>query len=296
MSTRPVLPADVLTVLGFYGVQPDLPAVPGLEGSGTIAAVGSKVEGFVVGERVIPVISVSEGGSWQEYIKVPSTRVLRIPDGIDDAAAAQALVGPLSSWLMLTGYAPTNPGDWVIQNAASGAMGRFNREVATNLGLRVIDVARRAEAAEELREEGAPYVIDSSTEDVVARAKQITDGEGASVALDAVGGESGAQLLQTLASQGVHLLYSAQSFQPLPLPPTQTIFGELKAQGFWIERWLRQTPVAKQQAVLDHLLDLIAKGEIAPRSGPSFGLDELGEALKEASSPSGVSGRVLLVG
>jgi NADPH:quinone reductase-like Zn-dependent oxidoreductase len=295
VSTRPVHPADLLTVLGFYGVRPELPASPGLEGAGTIAALGSEVEGLVVGERVIPVISLSEAGSWQEYVTVPSSRVLPVPEGIDDAAASQALVGPLSSWLMLTSTTHPNPGDWVIQNAASGAMGRFNREVATSLGLRIIDVVRRGEAAEELRGEGAPYVIDSSAEDVVSNVKRITGGDGVSVALDAIGGDPGAQLLQTLTAQGIHVLYGALSFQPLPLPPAQTIFDQLRVQGFWVEHWYRQTPLAVQQTVFAHVLDLLAEGKIIPRSGPSFGFDELTEALKRASASDGLSGKVLLV-
>jgi NADPH:quinone reductase-like Zn-dependent oxidoreductase len=124
---------------------------------------------------------------------------------------------------------------------------------------------------------------------------QITDGLGTNVALDAIGGESGSQLLQTLTAQGVHVFYGAMSFRPLPLSPAQTIFTELKVQGFWVEHWYRQTPVADQQAVFDHLLDLLARGKILPRSGPSFGFDELTDAIKRASASDGLSGKVLLV-
>jgi NADPH:quinone reductase len=218
------------------------------------------------------------------------------PDGLDDVAAAQTVVGPLTSWLMLTEYAHVDPGDWVIQNAASGAMGRFNREVATSLGVPMIDVVRRSEAADELRNEGASFVIDSSTEDVASRVKDFTGGKGVSVALDAVGGASGGQLLQMLAPHGVHVLYGALSFRPLSVPVDKAIISELRVQGFWLDYWLRETPAPEQQKVFGHLFDLMEKGAIAPQTGPSFDLDDVLGAVRRASAPDGRPGKVLLVG
>jgi NADPH:quinone reductase len=296
VSVRPVHPADLLTVMGLYGVRPGLPASPGLEGAGTIAGLGSGVDGLVEGDRVVPIISLREGGSWQEFVTLPATRVLRIPEGLDDTAAAQAVVGPLTSWLMLTEYSQVKPGAWVIQNAASGAMGRFNREVATSLGVHMIDVVRRSDAADALRNHGASFVIDSSTEDVASQVTKFTGGRGVSVALDAVGGESGAQLLQTLASRGVHVLYGALSFQSLSVPVGTPIFSELRIQGFWLDYWLRETPPTVQQTVFGHLLQLMEKGEISPQAGPSFDLAAVNEAVRQASAPEGGTGKVLLVG
>jgi NADPH:quinone reductase-like Zn-dependent oxidoreductase len=296
LSVRPVHPADLLTVMGLYGVRPSLPASPGLEGAGTIAALGPGVEGLAEGDRVVPIISLRDGGSWQELVVVPATRVVRIPEGLDDVAAAQTVVGPLTSWLMLTEYSKVGPGDWVIQNAASGAMGRFNREVATSLGVHMIDVVRRSEAADELRTDGASFVIDSSSEDVVSRVEDVTGGHGVSVALDAVGGESGAVLLQTLTTRGVHILYGALSFQSLQVPVGSPIFSELRVQGFWLDFWLRESSPADQQSVLGHLLQLMEKGEIVPQSGPTFDLDEVADAINAASAPGGGSGKVVLVG
>jgi NADPH:quinone reductase-like Zn-dependent oxidoreductase len=295
MSVRPVHPADLLTVMGLYGIRPTLPASPGLEGTGTITALGPGVDGLGKGDRVVPIISLRDGGSWQELVTVPAGRVLRVPERLDDAAAAQTVVGPLTSWLMLTEYSHVTPGGWVIQNAAAGAMGRFNREVATTLGLRMIDVVRRSDAADELRSEGASFVVDSSTEDVASRAKDFTNGKGVNVALDSVGGESGGLLLQTLASRGVHLLYGALSLEPLSLPVGKPIFSELRVQGFWLDYWLRETPPADQQTVFGHLLHLMERGEIAPHVGPSFELDAVAEAIRRASAPDG-PGKVLLVG
>lgn len=296
LSVRPVHPADLLTVMGLYGVRPQLPATPGLEGAGTIAALGAGVDGLAEDDRVVPIISLRDGGSWQELVVVPATRVIRIPEGLDDAAAAQTVVGPLTSWLMLTDYSKVNPGDWVIQNAASGAMGRFNREVATSLGVQMIDVVRRSEAADELRRDGADFVIDASSEDVASRVRDVTGRNRVSVALDAVGGESGGQLLATLAPRGVHILYGALSFQPLPVPAGKPIFSELRVQGFWLDYWLRETSPTDQYPVFVHLLQLMEKGEIAPQSGPSFELEEVDEAIRAASEPNPGSRKTLLVG
>jgi len=296
VSVRPMQPADLLTVMGLYGVRPHLPASPGLEGAGTIAAVGSEVTGLIEGDRVVPIISLRDGGSWQELVAVPANRVLLIPDGLDDVAASQTVVGPLTSWLMLTEYSKVGPGDWVIQNAASGAMGRFNREVSTSLGVQIIDVVRRKDAANALRNAGAAFIVDSSTEDVASRVMELTDGKRVSVALDAVGGKSGSQLLQTLGPRGVHMLYGALSFQPLSMPVGTPIFSELRVQGFWLDYWLRETPAASQQAVFGHLLRLMEKGEIAPQAGPSFELADVARAVRAASAPSADSGKVLLIG
>jgi NADPH:quinone reductase len=296
LSARPIHPADLLTVMGLYGIRPKLPITPGLEGAGTVSAVGENVKDVFVGERVVPIIALRETGSWQEFIAVPSTRVIQIPDGLDDAAAAQTVVGPLSSWLMLNEYSNPKAGDWVIQNAASGAMGRFNREVAAGLGLRVINVVRRSDVADELRRDGSEFVIDSSVDDVPALVKEWTDGRGVNVALDALGGESGGELLQTVAAHGVHLLYGALSYQALPVPVGRPIFSELRIQGFWVDFWLRQTAPDKQQPVLRKLLELMAKGDIVPQIGPSYELNNFAEAMKRSAAPDGQPGKICLVG
>jgi NADPH:quinone reductase-like Zn-dependent oxidoreductase len=92
---------------------------------------------------------------------------------------------------------------------------------------------------------------------------EFTGGRGVSVALDALGGESGGQLLQTLASRGMHMLYGALSFQSLPVPMGKPIFSELRVHGFWLDHWLRETPPTLRQNVFAHLLQLMEKEEIA---------------------------------
>src|SRR5207249_9394608 len=112
MQVRPINPSDLFTIRGRYGVLPQLPATPGLEGAGVVAALGAGVNQLQIGQMVVPLGS----GTWQEYLVADADAHLAVPRGLDERAAAMLLANPTSAWLLLHEVLRVAPGAWVLQN------------------------------------------------------------------------------------------------------------------------------------------------------------------------------------
>lgn len=291
MRARPINPSDLLTVQGLYGVLPELPATPGLEGMGEVAAVGDGVKGFRAGQRVIP---LGVAGTWQEYLLAESTQLLPVPDEISDETAAQFVVNPLTAWIMTIEELHVQRGDWLLQTAAGSTLGRVVLQIARLKGFKTINVVRRREQVEELKALGADEVICTSDEDIVERVKEITGSNGLTKAIDAVGGQTGAAVMNAMGRGAVMLVYGLLSMQPMPVDSGRMIFTTSTIRGFWLGEWFRTAPPERQQAVTMELMRLMATSEIIP---PVEALYPLAEVLKaiEHSQRSGRSGKVLLI-
>src|SRR3982751_3384859 len=112
LRARSINPSDLLTVRGLYGALPKLPATPGLEGMGAVAAVGDGVNNLRTGQRVIP---LGIQGTWQEYVLAASAQLIPVPDSVNDQTAAQCVVNPLTAWIMIIEELKVEPGEWLLQ-------------------------------------------------------------------------------------------------------------------------------------------------------------------------------------
>lgn len=146
MEVAPIDPADLLLISGRYGERPSLPHVPGLEGVGRIEAVGEGVTGLAEGTLVVPV----PASTWQERLRLKADEVMALPEGIDVEQVAMLKVNPPTAYLLLTSFVDLQPGEWVVQNAANSAVGRFVVQIAKSRGLHTLNLIRRPKAAEPL--------------------------------------------------------------------------------------------------------------------------------------------------
>jgi NADPH:quinone reductase len=291
MRARPVNPSDLLTVRGLYGVLPDLPATPGLEGMGEIEATGANVTHLQKSARVIP---LGVAGTWQEFLIVPAAQILPVPDAVSDETAAQFVVNPLTAWAMIEEL-KIEKGEWLLQTAAGSTLGRIVLQLARELGFRTINVVRRGEQAEELKQLGADETISTDEESITARVREITGGRSVRAAMDAVGGKTGGDAARALGRGGVMLVYGLLSGEPLQVDAGQMIFNETTVRGFWLSEWFRRTPPAEAQKTMTELLGLMATGRIVPPVEAQYDLTNVREAVVHAERP-GRSGKVLLVG
>jgi NADPH2:quinone reductase len=292
MRARPINPSDLLTVQGIYGSLPELPATPGLEGMGEVAELGEGVKHLRAGQRVIP-LGVS--GTWQEYVVAPAARLIPVPDPVSDQTAAQFVVNPLTAWLMTVEELALQPGEWLLQTAAGSTLGRVVLQIAKQRGFKTINVVRRREQVEELKALGADEVICTDEEDIPERVKEITGKEGLRKAIDAVGGETGAAVVNALGRGGVMLVYGRLSGEPMPVDGGRMIFTSSTVRGFWLGDWMRTAPPERQQAVTGEMLRSMASQEIVPPVEAEYPLSEILAAAEHAERP-GRSGKVLLVG
>ncbi|QWT14097.1 alcohol dehydrogenase catalytic domain-containing protein [Sphingobium xenophagum] len=119
-TLAPIHNHDLWTIRGRYGYRPDLPAIGGSEAVGIVDALGDDVEGVSNGQRVA-VASVH--GTWAEYFLAPARLLVPMPEAIPDETAAQLIAMPLSA-LMLLEFLEVDQGQWIVQNAANGAVGK----------------------------------------------------------------------------------------------------------------------------------------------------------------------------
>jgi NADPH:quinone reductase-like Zn-dependent oxidoreductase len=291
MRMRSINPSDLLTVRGLYGALPELPATPGLEGMGEVAAFGDTVANLRVGQRVIP---LGVAGTWQDYLVADSAQLISVPDSISDQTAAQFVVNPLTAWIMTVEELGLQRGEWLLQTAAGSTLGRVVLQIAALRGFRTINVVRRREQVEELRGLGADEVICTADEDLVQRVKEITGRAGLTKAIDAVGGQTGGAVMRALSRGGVMLVYGLLSMEAMPVDSGRMIFTSSTIRGFWLGEWFRSAAPERQQAITAELLRMMATNKIVPPVEAEYPLADVLSAIKHAERP-GRSGKVLLV-
>jgi NADPH:quinone reductase-like Zn-dependent oxidoreductase len=291
MLASPIGPADFLTVRGEYGYLPKLPATPGNEGVGIVEAGRGLLGRMRVGRRVA--VLNDTGGNWQEKVVVSALRVVPIPRQVPDDQAATFFINPAAAFIMTRLVLKVPPRAWLLQTAAGGALGRMVIRLGRHFGFRTINVVRGREEAEELLRAGGDAAIASESESIEDRVRALTDGEGVSFALDAVGGETGSAVARSLARGGRLLVFGTLAQEPLSLPSRMLFLGVKRIEGFWLYDWARRQNIWTMMQLFRRIHELMAKGVLSTDIGAVFPLDDIKAAVHEASTP-GRHGKILL--
>jgi NADPH:quinone reductase len=197
--------ADVLARAGQYHRAGRPPLVLGLEGAGTVVAIGAGVTGLAVGQRVVARGATNAPGFYAERAVVPVDHVVPVPDGVDLRAAAALPTAWLSAWYCLRRLADVRPGEWVLVHAAASGVGSAAVQIAVDAGATVIATAGSAAKAAWALELGAAHALDTSelgSQAIIEAVVGHSGGAGADVVLDTVGGQTFADSLHTLAYGG----------------------------------------------------------------------------------------------
>ena len=209
-------------------VVPELsfPHILGADAAGEIADIGEGVEGFRIGERVVPmtgypndeadadihpnsaapsfaVSGLSRPGSYAQYQEAPARWVVKDETGLPPEQIATLPMAALTAVRALKGVGEVKAGDHVLITAGSSGAGTFTIQVAKLLGAHVATTTRSDGKAEALRALGADLVINTHDEDLVQRVQQWTGGQGADVVVDYVGGDMFSEVLDATRPQGI---------------------------------------------------------------------------------------------
>jgi len=274
-------PSHLLTLAGGYGVQPQLPAIPGAEGIGRIVAVGAGVTNVKPGDRVmVPPYT----GTWRQQAVVPAERIAVTfpPDG-DPVQLAMLMANPPTAWLLLKTVTPLQPGEWVIQNAANSAVGQYTMQLARIYGYRTVNVMRRAGLDAIVAKSGGDVCIVDGT-DLGARVKEATEGAAIKLGIDAVAGAATQRLADCLAENAVIANYGLLSGEPCQLSPNDIIFSNISLRGVWLTMWLRgrdSTPELRA-AVYDELRGYIMDGRMHAEVEATYPLAQIKQAVAHA--------------
>jgi NADPH:quinone reductase len=206
---------DVYFRIGLY--KAERPVALGSEGAGTVEAVGPEVTEVAPGDRVAYAMT---RGSYAEYAVVPAAQLVKIPDHVDFAQAAAAMLqGMTAHYLTHSTYA-LKPGDSCVVHAAAGGAGGLIVQMAKMAGARVFATVGSAEKARIAREHGADETVIYTEQDFEAEVKRGTGGRGVDVVYDSVGKTTFEKSLNCLRPRGLMALFGQSSGPVPPFDPT----------------------------------------------------------------------------
>lgn len=287
MVAAPINPADINFIQGNYGIRPELPCTPGIEGAGEV--LESRSDRFSEGDKVIFIRGV---GSWSEEMVCPAENALKIPAETPMDQAAMLKVNPLTAWSMLTQFRNLPKNSWVIQNAANSGVGTCVIQIAKLLGLRTINLVRRKELVAGLMDLGADLVLLDNAESI-AHVKEVTQDAPPALALNAVGGDSALRLMDALGERGTHVTYGAMSMKSLKVPNKFLIFKRIELHGYWMSEWIKEQEPGMVEGVYQQLAQWIVEGKIVQDIDSRYPLTDIQSALTRAQE-SRRNGKVLL--
>ena len=283
----PINPSDSMFVQNLYGIRPQLPSGAGFEGVGIVDAVGEGVQ-MPMGQRV----SFTSIGTWAEYAIAHHRSLIPVPDAMTDEIAAQLFVNPFTAYAMVEDAA-VSAGGWLMLTAAGSAFGKMVIQLCHRRGIKTIGTVRRDDLNDELKALGLTEVVNTETENLPARVKQLTDGTGVACVLDAVGGHTAAEALKCLGKGGTMLIYGVLSLQDPEINAGLLIFKELTIKGFWLTDWMRRVDSQTRQRVAQNVISLLASGEFQLPVEATYSLDQIAEAVEHADRP-GRWGKILV--
>ena len=289
MLLSPIHNHDLWTVRGTYGFKPELPAQAGTEALGVVDAVGEGVEQLTVGQRVV---TGGTFGVWAEYFVTRAAGLIPVPDGLPDESAAQLVSMPFSAISLLESLG-LSEGDWLIQNAANGAVGRMVAQLGAARGLNVVGLVRRSAGVEELRAQGIERVVATDDEGWRDRLAEITGGAPITAGVDSVGGSSAGDVLSTLAENGTLVVFGAMASPTLELASGDIIFKQATVKGFWGSVVSREMPADQRGRLFQELFARLQDGTLTLPVAGVHGLDDIAGAVA-ASGEAGRVGKVLL--
>jgi NADPH2:quinone reductase len=270
---------DVLMCQGSYQVRPPLPFTPGLELCGEVVALGSGVTGVAVGDRVIggPALPF---GAYAELAVMDAEAILPAPERLDDAEAAAFFITYQTGWFGLHRRAGLAAGETLLVQAAAGGVGSGAVQLGKAAGARVIGVVGGERKAEVARALGADVVVDRLSQDFVQVVKEVTDGRGADVVYDSVGGEAYARSTKCVAFEGRILVVGFASGQIPTAALNHALVKNYSIVGLHWGLYRTKEPQAIGECHRQ-LTKLVAKGAIRPLIGERLSLDDVPGALDE---------------
>ena len=279
---------DLWTIRGTYGFKPDLPAASGTEAVGIVDAVGEGVDTLKVGQRV----SGGTFGVWAEYFVAKAAGLIPVPDAISDETAAQLVSMPFSALALLDSL-DLEPGDWMVQNTANGAVGKLVAQFAPARGINVLGLVRRDAGIDELSALGIHHIVSTESADWRARAAEVFDGAEPRAAVDSIGGKAAGELLSLLGEGGTLVSFGAMESGLLQISSGDLIFKQATVRGFWASTVSRTMDAATRGRLFGELLERVGSGDVPLPVEAVYPFEQARDAAAASAVP-GRAGKILL--
>ena len=269
------------------------PAGLGYEAAGIVDAMGKDVTDLAVGDSVstIPVFSMNKYFTYGEVILVPDYAVVKHPESLSFVEAASVWMMFITAYGALIFDAQVKAGDFVIIPAASSGVGLAAIQIAKYAGATTIALTRTSDKKKLLYEAGAAHVIATQEQDLVAEVTRITNGNGARVAFDPVGGPDFPKLISALANQGIVYIYGALNEGDTPIPVLEMIRKMPTVKGYSIR--LVAGDEARRKVAVEYVAKGLASGALKPVIDRTFKFDDMVEAHRYLEN-SGQFGKIVV--
>jgi NADPH:quinone reductase-like Zn-dependent oxidoreductase len=246
-----------------------------------------------VGDTVstIPAFSLNKYSTYGEVILAPDHAVAKHPESLSFVEAASIWMMFLTAYGALVFDAQVKPGDFVVIPAASSSVGLAAIQIANYAGATPIALTRTSEKKQRLHEAGAPHVIVAQEQDMLAEVMRITNGNGARVAFDPVGGPDFAKLIAALTSQGIAYIYGALSENDTAIPVLEVIRKMPVIKGYSIR--LVTGDAECRKAAVDYVTEGLACRALKPVIDRIFKFDEMVEVHRYLEN-SGQFGKIVV--
>lgn len=280
---------DVLLIQGLYQLQPPFPFSPGLEVAGDVIEVGAEVTQPRVGDRVIATMMY---GGFAEDVVVPAALTLPMPADMSYRHGAGFPLVYGTAHVGLAHRAQLQAGETLLVLGAAGGVGLAAVELGVRLGAHVIAAASTSEKLALTRAYGADDTIDYSSESLRDRVKDLTDGRGADVIFDPVGGDLFDQAVRRIAWEGRYLVIGFASGRIPSLPANIALLKNASLVGLFWGAYLQRNPKVIRDS-FTQLLQWYAAGDLKPHIHKTYPLEEAPAALRELMERRAM-GKVLL--
>lgn len=287
--------ADILMVAGKYQEKPSFPFTPGLEAAGVVEAVGSNVTRVAPGDRVL---ALPASGAFAEAALAREDSVFEIPEAMDFVTAAGFAVTYGTAQGALDWRADLQPGELLLVHGAAGGAGLATVEVGKAMGATVIATARGAEKLKVAAAHGADDLIDTATEDVRARVKEIAarlGKQGAEVVFDPVGGALFEASLRCVAWGARLIVIGFAAGEVQQIPANILLVKNVSAIGFYWGSYRTRAPELVA-AGYEQLFAWYAAGKLDPHVSHRLDISEAGTALNLLKSRKSTGKVVLTTG
>ncbi|GAA5439219.1 2-haloacrylate reductase [Deinococcus caeni] len=268
--------ADVLSVAGEYLTRTRVPYTPGMEFAGIVESLGEGVTGVQVGQRVA---ALGGSGALARYSVVNAAGLIPVPENLSGAQAAAFPVSYFTAYHGLKTLGRGVEGEWVLVQAAAGALGTASIQLAKAMGMHVIALASTYEKLALARDLGADVTILQDDPDRVQKVRDAAGGKGVPLILEVVGGKRFQESLDMAAPQGRIIVIGNASREQANLRPVELMKRNLTVTGLWLTSLMNDRAATMQAA--QALAGLVGSGKVTPQVGSTYALADSARAFQD---------------
>ena len=282
IEAAPINPSDIAFMQGGYNIKKTTPCVPGFEGTGVVVkSGGSRSARALEGKKVSCFTQKDSDGTWAEYFVTHPEDCISLSNDMPIEQAACFAINPLTAYGLFE-TARLNKSTAIIQNASGSQVGNYIRALAEMAGTEVINIVRKKETANMLKEEGAKHVLISSEDDFQDKLKDLSHLLKAKTAFDAVAGQMTGILYNAMPAGSKVLVYGGLSGQPIGnIAVLDAIFQDKHLRGFNLNAWRKAKTPETIHEITGELQQYFIEQKLVTHIQGSFRFDEIMDGLKK---------------